>query len=156
MKKTVLRQQLVLVLAALVVWGVSTPTVAQPATFTVYPGGPTVVSGDYCKAAPSGFTCGEEICLTACMTPAEWDACDKRWYASSHDQKFTAPAGATKNNHVRFYSRCGTHCVKAGSPEALRLAFWYAPRTMRDGSNHPGRWVPFEFLPPRGVPPPQR
>jgi hypothetical protein len=127
---------------------------AAPQAFAQANWQPAVASGEFCKAAPEGFVCGKETCLTACMTPEEWEACPtKSWYADSYDHKFTAPAGATPRNHIRFYERCGTVCRPMGSP---RMAYWFEPRKMPDGSNHPGRWIPFAFSAPRGLAKPVR
>ncbi len=108
---------------------------------------PQITPDNYCAWAPAAYSCGDEVVMTTCMTPEEWADCpDRRWFASSYDQKDTAPAGAWQNNGIRFYERCGAISRKMGSP---RMAYWYAPRRLSNGMWHPGRWIVFAYSPSR-------
>lgn len=104
-------------------------------------------TGNFCAWAPAAFLCGSDTVFTVCMTKEEWELCPtKSWYADSYDHTETAPAGATPTNRIRFYERCGTVSRPMGS---ARMAYWYEPRRMNDGSWHEGRWIVFPFSPPR-------
>lgn len=126
-----------------------------PAAPVPYSQAITSASGNFCAWAPAAFTCQEnqqmqqETCFTACMTPAEWELCPtKSWFADSYDHRDAAPIGATPANRIRFFERCGTVCRPMGF---ARMAYWYEPRRMTDGSWHEGRWIVFPFSPPRSA-----
>ncbi len=62
----------------------------------------------------------QEMCVTVCMTPAEWAACPtKSWWASSKDQRSRTP---------RFFERCGTVCRPHGFP---RMSYFTTSSTRR-------------------------
>ena len=106
----------------------------------------TVAVGQYCEKAPTAFTCGQETCITACMTPEEWKLCGTHtWFADSYDHRFAAPEGANSGNRIRFFERCGTVCRPMGSP---RMAYRTHGGTLGGVKIEP-RWVVFPFSPAR-------
>jgi len=89
--------------------------------------------GEFCGPRAPSFTCGDEVCVTACMTPAQWAACTtKSWWA---DDKLHTWRKGPKYSHYktpRFFERCGTVCRPFGFPN---LGYKTAG----------GEWVVFRF-----------